>query len=203
MFSSTLAAAAKIMAKLEINNSATLAEEMSTMSKSIRDAIESHGTVEHPVYGKIYAFEVDGFGSSNTMDDANIPSLLSAPFNGFPVDPDTYNRTRAFILSANNPYYMRGPAFNAVGGPHVGPGFGWPMAAIMRILTSNDDVEIVGELWQILATTDGLGLIHESLNTFDSSKWTRQWFSWANGLFGQMILDLADRKPAILQTSFQ
>jgi len=203
MFSSYLAQTAEIMGKLNTGNSATLAQTMSRLSDSLRDAIETHGTINHPKYGKIYAFEVDGFGSANIMDDANIPSLLSAPFLGYRIDQQTYANTRSLVLSASNSYFMRGPVINAVGGPHQGPGMAWPMASIMRILTTDNDNEIVNELRQIVSSTDGLGLIHESINSFNASRWTRQWFSWANGLFGQMILDLEDRKPSILQTSFQ
>ncbi|KAF2194779.1 glycoside hydrolase family 125 protein [Zopfia rhizophila CBS 207.26] len=203
MFSAYLSKTAEIMGKLNTSNSASLAQKMADLSKSLRDAIEEHGTVTHPKYGKIYAFEVDGFGSQTIMDDANIPSLLSAPFLGYPVNSETYKNTRNLILSATNPYFMRGPVINAIGGPHQGPGLAWPMAAIVRILTSGDDAEIVGELKQILSSTDGLGLIHESVDSFNQSHWTRQWFSWANGLFGQMILDLEGRKPNILGMSFQ
>lgn len=200
MFSAYLKSASKIMN--EIGNK-SLSVQMSHLSDSIKEAIETHGTVSHPKYGKIYAFEVDGFGSQNIMDDANIPSLLSAPFNTYPVNEETYANTRELVLSASNSYFMRGPVINAVGGPHQGPGMAWPMASIVRILTSDNDDEIKGELKQIVSSTDGLGLVHESINSFNQSDWTRQWFSWANGLFGQMILDLEDRKPDILGTSFQ
>jgi len=202
-FSAFLATTADIMGRLGTDKAAQRARNMSALSASLRNAIETHGTVNHPTHGNIYAFEVDGFGSTNIMDDANIPSLLSAPFFHYPVNADTYANTRSLLLSATNPYFMRGPVINAIGGPHQGPGMAWPMASIVRILTTDDEAEIVHELSEIVSSTAGLGLIHESINSFNESKWTRQWFSWANGLFGQMMLSLADSKPEILATSFQ
>ncbi|KAK0615197.1 hypothetical protein B0T17DRAFT_541321 [Bombardia bombarda] len=215
MFARYLASAADIASA--ISGQQSLADEMRSFASSIRDAINRHGIVTAPAVGNntdrttetIYAYEVDGFGSSVIMDDANLPSLLSAPVFGYleaATDP-VYQRTRARILDSaspnGNPYFMRGPVINAVGGPHVGPGMAWPMASIVRILTSNDEIEIYGALREIVASTAGLGLIHESVNSFDAGRWTRQWFSWANGLFGQMILDLLERKPQILKQSFQ
>jgi meiotically up-regulated gene 157 (Mug157) protein len=175
MFSRYLWLASKIMA--ELPGQATLAKQMFDLANHLRVAIIQTGIISHPTYGKIFAFEVDGFGSSNIMDDANIPSLLSAPHLGFlDMNDPVYQRTRSMILSSGNPYFMRGPVINAVGGPHNGPGYAWPMASIVRILTSNDDDEIKSTLKEILSSTNRLGLIHESIWSFDDTKWTRQWY---------------------------
>ena len=88
--------------------------------------------------GKVFAFEVDGFGSAYFMDDANIPSLISLPSLGYVDRNDpTYKNTRKFVLSEYNPYFFKGEAGEGIGGPHVGPGYIWPMSIIMRAYTSD------------------------------------------------------------------
>lgn len=186
MFSRYLASAALIVEALEATGNSTvpagLADEMSDLASSIRAAIQRWGIVTSQITGKqVYAYEVDGFGSIVTMDDANIPSLLSAPFFGYlDVNDTVYQNTREIILDQTgtngNPYFMRGPVINSVGGPHDGPGYAWPMASIVRIYTSSDEAEITETLGEIVSSTDGLGLIHESINTFNQSVWTRQWY---------------------------
>lgn len=70
-------------------------------------------------------------------------------------------------------------------------------------MTSDNDTEIYENTKEIVSSTDGLGLIHESISSVDQSSWSRQWFSWVNGLFGQMVLGLARRKPELLSRSYQ
>ncbi|KAH6842251.1 hypothetical protein B0I37DRAFT_194718 [Chaetomium sp. MPI-CAGE-AT-0009] len=214
LFARALAGAGLIVEELERDGKAPkgLAKEVKEFSDGVRAAVTRYGVVHVPVLGgngseveTVYAYEVDGYGSAALMDDANVPSLLAAPVFGYlaNVDP-VYQRTRKRLLSAEgNPYFMTGKVINAIGGPHAGPGMAWPMASVVRILTSDDDEEIETTLRELVASTDGLGLMHESINSNNASQWTRQWFSWANGLFGQMILDLRFRKPHILQKSFQ
>lgn len=200
MFQSYLSQAAQIMAHLN----SSLAYRMSALSTELHAAIETHGVLYHPVWGRMYAYEVDGFGSVSIMDDANTPSLLSAPMSGYlDKNNEIYQNTRKMVLGPGNPYWSGGPVLSSVGGPHIGLGMGWPMASIVRIMTTDNDTEITETLQALLSSTDGLGLMHESVNAFDQKRWTRQWFGWANGLFGQMIMDLAVRKPEILQKSFQ
>ncbi|ATY66542.1 DUF1237 domain-containing [Cordyceps militaris] len=199
MFAQGLRSCAVIMRALD----PALARDMEDMAAGIRRAIDEYAVVAHPKYGEVYAYEVDGFGSVNFMDDANIPSLLSIPHLGYEDNTNSiYKRTRDFVLSRSNPYFSTGPVINSTGGPHLGPGMAWPMGVIMRIMTSDDDDEIVSGMRTLMGATSGLGLIHESVNTFDDTNWSRS-FAWANGLFGQMLIDLSDRKPQILERSFQ
>lgn len=167
MFARYLNSTSSIMSA--IGGHAGLAKAMADMAASIRTAITAHGVINHATYGDIYAYEIDGYGSQNLMDDANIPSLLSAPFFGYlERDDPVYQATRKFVLSADNPYFMRGPVINAVGGPHVGPGYAWPMVSIVRILTSDNDTEITNALQEIVSSTSGLGnaAIDKSLVTW-------------------------------------
>ena len=158
MFAQNLVTTAAILTDIGKDNTKTLADEIASLGTSLTAAIRNHGIVSDPVHGSIYAYEVDGYGGTNIMDDANIPSLLSAPFLGFGSQNETvYQATRALLLSGSNPYFMRGTVINAIGGPHNGPGYAWPMASIMRVFTSEDDGEIAGELRQLVGSTDGLG----------------------------------------------
>jgi len=144
-------------------------------------------------------YEVDGFGSEYFMDDANVPSLLSLPVLGY-IDPDhpVYKQTRKFVLSHQNPFYFSGTQGEGVGGPHVGYDFAWPMSVTLRAMTSTSDEEVQACLDLLLRSADGTGLMHESFNVNDLHDYTRSWFAWANGLFGEMILQLVLERPHLL-----
>ena len=77
---------------------------------------------------RIYAYEVDGFGSQNLMDDANCPSLLSLPYLGY-VGPDDalYQSTRKFVWSSSQAFWWQGAAGQGIGGPHAGMYQIWPV----------------------------------------------------------------------------
>ncbi len=174
------------------NNLLNLAEEVHT-------AILKHGIVKHPVYGKIYAFEVDGFGSAYLMDDSNVPSLLSLPYLGsVRADDPVYLNTRKFALSKDNPYFFKGTAAEGIGGPHAGQDMIWPMSITMRALTSKDDAEIKKCIEMLRKTHTGKGFMHESFNKDNPANFTRAWFAWSNTLFGELLWKVYHEKPALL-----
>ncbi|TPX59630.1 hypothetical protein PhCBS80983_g02333 [Powellomyces hirtus] len=172
-----------------------LASQATTLASEIKQAIYSHAVFDHPRFGRIFAYEVDGFGNALFMDDANIPSLLSLPYLGFvSADDQVYQQTRAFVLSNSNPYYFSGPAGSGVGSPHTGLGRIWPMAVIMQAMTSSDKKEIEGCLDTIVKSAAGTGYMHESFQMNNAAKFTRPWFAWANSLLGELVLQITGMK---------
>ena len=188
---SSLRKAAEILNK--VNADATLAADCTALADEVSTALEQYAVVDHPKYGKIYAYEVDGFGNRFLMDDANVPSLLALPYLGdVDVNDPVYQNTRRFVWSDDNPYFFRGKAGEGIGGPHVGCDMAWPMSIMMRAFTSTDDAEIAECLRMLQRTDAGTGFIHESFNVDDAQKFTREWFAWQNTLFGELIIKLVD-----------
>jgi meiotically up-regulated gene 157 (Mug157) protein len=179
-----------------------LAKECTDLASEVEAALKKYATYNHPKYGTIYAYEVDGFGNHFLMDDANVPSLLSMPYLGdIDVNDLIYQNTRRFVWSEDNPYFFKGKAGEGIGGPHIGYDMIWPMTIMMKAFTSQDDVEIKSCVESLMTTDAGTGFMHESFNKNDASKFTRAWFAWQNTLFGELILKLiSDGKVDLLNS---
>ena len=167
----------------------TMASEVTMLRDGIVDGINNYAIVYHPKYGYMYAYEVDGLGHSNLMDDANIPSLLSIPYLGYPADAAIYTNTRRFVLSADNPYYYSGKFARGVGSPHTQRGYVWPLALVMQGLTADDPKEVGEVLTELHASDTGDHLMHESFDVNDPTKYTRSNFGWACSLYAELVLD--------------
>lgn len=188
---SSLRKAARILN--EVNHDVNLASHCTELAQEVEQALRQYAVIHHPKYGDIYAFEVDGYGGLNLMDDANVPSLLAMPYLGdVPVDDPIYQNTRRLILSEDNPYFFKGSAGEGIGGPHVGRDMIWPMSIMMRAFTSHDEAEIRQCMVTLINTDAGTGYMHESFHKDDPNNYTRRWFAWQNTLFGELILKLID-----------
>lgn len=192
---------AEIETKVYKNTS--FAQNCIDLANEVDAAIQKHAVVNHPVCGKIYAFEVDGYGNALCMDDANVPSLLGVPYLGYcKADDSIYQNTRKFVWSENNPYFFKGKSGEGIGGPHVGLKFAWPMSMIMKGLTSNDANELRDCLKNLRDTDGNTGFMHEAFHVEDHTKFTRSWFAWANTLFGELVVKIYKEHPEILKENF-
>ena len=189
---------AAIMVK-QIAKDDALAAELTALANEVDKALQQHAIINHPQYGKIYAYEVNGFGSYNLMDDANVPSLLSLPYlNAVKNTEPVYINTRKMLLSTNNPFFFKGKAAEGIGGPHAGMDMIWPLSIIMRGLTSKDDNEIKLCIEMLRKTHGGTGFMHESFHKDDGANFTRKWFAWANTIFGELLWEVYQSKPHLL-----
>ncbi|WP_260484769.1 glycoside hydrolase family 125 protein [Listeria booriae] len=170
-------------------NEGELLATITAIRAEVQAGIEKFGIVKHPTYGDIYAYEVDGLGNYNIMDDTGVPSLLSLPYIKYcEIDDPIYQNTRCFSLSTDNRYYFEGKAAKGLGSPHTPPGYVWHMGLAIQGLTSTDANECQ-ELLALFETTDaGTDLTHEGFLADDPNVYTREWFSWSNSIFCEFIL---------------
>ncbi len=176
-----------------VNKNEELAKECTDLADEVEDALRKYATFNHPEFGTIYAFEVDGFGNQMFMDDANVPSLLALPYLGdVDINDPIYQNTRRFVWSESNPYFFSGTAGEGIGGPHIGYDMVWPMSIMMKAFTSQDDAEIKTCIEMLMNTDAGTGFMHESFHKDDPANFTREWFAWQNTLFGELIIKLVD-----------
>jgi meiotically up-regulated gene 157 (Mug157) protein len=159
------------------------------LSTEIQRGIEQNGTMNLKPFGRIYAYEVDGLGHMNAMDDANVPSLLSIPYFGYlPKNNSLYLATRKFVLSDRNPYFFRGSYAEGVGSPHTPHGYVWPLALCVQALTSDDPAEIEKVFGYIAEADVGDHRLHESFDANWPESFTRDDFAWPNALYAELVL---------------
>ena len=176
-----------------VNDEPELAEECLRLAEEVDEALHLYAVTQVQCYGPFYVYEVDGFGSQQIMDDANVPSLLSLGY----LDPEMLNdpvylNTRRMVWSSCNPYFFDGKAGAGIGGPHIGTENIWPMSIMMKAFTAQGDGELRNCLYQLMTTDAGTGFIHESFQKDDADNFTRPWFAWANTLFGELIVKIVN-----------
>ena len=185
------------------NKDVDFSKECMSFSTQVKSAVEKYAIKEHQDFGEIYAYEIDGFGNALFMDDANVPSLMSLAYIGghSPKDP-IYKNTREFLLSDNNPWFLRGKAAEGQSSPHTGRENIWPMGIILRGITSEDDNEIENCLRMLKETHADTGFMHESFHKDDPFDFSRSWFAWANTLFGEFVIKVYNERPWVLKSNF-
>lgn len=173
----------------EIFHNEELAEKAKSLKEEVKEAIETIGKTFTEEFGMVYAYETDGFGMYNLMDDANVPSLLAMSYLGYEGDREVSENTRRFLLSEANPFYFKGCKAAGIGSPHTPSNYIWHIAMAVQGLTSTSKEEKLEILENMAATTGGKGVMHEGFCCEDDTKFTRAWFSWANAMYAELFLD--------------
>lgn len=175
--------------ELKVYHNVMKAREAKALRDEVQRGIQTYGLVLVPKYGYIYAYEVDGLGHAILTDDANIPSLLAAPYYGYTAANDRYyQNTRRFLLSQDNPSFYQGHVARGIGSYHTPDHWVWPLALIIEGMTSTSGSEKQDVLAQLLASDPGDHLLHESFNPDNPQQYTRRSFGWPNALFSEFVM---------------
>jgi len=172
----------------DVYGDARLGTAATTLADQVQVGIERYGRTWDAGHGWMYVYETDGYGNDNLMDDANIPNLTALPYIGWCASDDpVYLDTRSFTLSAANPYYYSGKYATGLGSPHTPTGWVWPLGIIGAAVTARHRRDVTHSI-DMLDESDTLnGLMHESVDPNDPSRFTRPEFGWANAFWADLL----------------
>jgi len=156
---------------------------------------------------KVYAYQSNGLGDFQILDDANMPNLLWIPYldqeigiKSTQADDDIYKNTRSNIIlneDKNKNYFSLvrsglGSQHHSFGlrkeGEECRDGCIWHLGLIMQGFTAVNNKEKVDMMLEILNTDAGTGLLHEGFSPENPKIYNRDDFGWANSLFSQWVL---------------
>lgn len=167
-----------------------IVREARRLKEEIQAGIEQHGRTTNQAGEDVYAYEVDGKGNATLMDDSNVPNLIAAPYLGYgTMHDERYLRTRRTLLSKENPYFYEGKFAKGIGSSHTPENYVWPIAMAMEGMTTEDKAEKERILNQLVANDAGTHLMHEGFDVDNPNNYTREWFSWANMMFCELVMD--------------
>lgn len=177
----------------EVLKDTSCLQRIDKLRNEIQDGIEKFAKVKNAKGETVYAYEVDGLGNHSIMDDSNVPNLLSAPYLGYcKNDNEVYKSTRSTLLSKENPFFYEGEYAKGIGSSHTPENYIWPIALAMEGMTTDDKSEKERILNLLVKCDAGTKLMHEGFDVNDPSKYTREWFSWANMMFCELVMDYFD-----------
>lgn len=165
------------------------------LKNEIDAGIKEYAQVANAAGETVFAFEVDGLGNHSIHDDSNVPSLMAAPYLGYCAQDDPiYLATRKTLLSSENPYYYEGKNAKGIGSSHTPENYIWPIALAIEGLTTSDKADKKRILDMLVDNDGGTNLMHEGFDVNDANNYTREWFSWANMMFCELLMDYYDIK---------
>ncbi|SPP26050.1 conserved hypothetical protein [Brochothrix thermosphacta] len=165
------------------------------LKNEIDAGIKEYAQVANTAGETVFAFEVDGLGNHSIHDDSNVPSLMAAPYLGYCAQDDPiYLATRKTLLSSENPYYYEGKNAKGIGSSHTPENYIWPIALAIEGLTTSDKADKKRILDMLVDNDGGTNLMHEGFDVNDANNYTREWFSWANMMFCELLMDYYDIK---------
>ena len=113
-------------------------------------------------------------------------------FKSFHLDGQTIVLDDYLEIRPENPYFYQGEYASGLGSSHTFYRYIWPIALSIQGLTTTDKAEKKFLLDQLVACDGGTGVMHESFHVDDPTLYSREWFSWANMMFCELVLDYLD-----------